>query len=277
MRKNIVKPTGLKGNEKINRMKHLMGESVNKSTTNSVIELTKIGPDGKVYGIVRENHEYYIKTVGSSKKSNLVVEDFNYIGGLQNKKKEAHPTYAKAIKKLNLKFLSLNETYGGEKVNVFENDNLTENAISAGGFGFVEEEVVEEVEENDGKGTKTDNDTSGDNLDGEFDEDAKKMPGDNSKEDTGKHKAGEQGHDTEIMKEDVELSENERLIDNMVEGIEPTTKKETIKEDGYLTNRNLKISRAITIEESESKLSDLVDSLSENEAQALIEALKKKA
>ena len=122
--RNIIKPTGLKGKEVINRMKELMGStSINEDVKGSVVELTKEGPDGKVYAIIRENHEYYIKV--SENKSNLVTEDFNYIGGLQNKKDKAYPSYAKAIKQLNLKFMSLNEAIGKSgQVNVFEDDNL---------------------------------------------------------------------------------------------------------------------------------------------------------
>jgi hypothetical protein len=98
-----INPVGLKGNEINERMKELMGiRSINENKKTSAVELTKVGPDGNVYAIVRENHEYYIKT--SAKKSNLMVEDFSYIGGLQNKKSEAYPSYAKAIKQLNLKF-----------------------------------------------------------------------------------------------------------------------------------------------------------------------------
>jgi len=131
---NKINPIGLKGKEISERMIQLMGISpINENHRTSVVELTKMGPDGKAYGIVRENHEYYIKT--SNKTSNLVTEDFTYIGGLMNKKSEAYDSYSKAIKHLNLKFKSLAEAYGvGGDINVFENDNLlTENAI-AGGF-----------------------------------------------------------------------------------------------------------------------------------------------
>lgn len=275
---NTVKPTGLKGNERIERMKELMGTPINEDVKNSVVELTKVGPNGVVYGIVRENHEYFIKT--SEKKSDLVVEDFDYIGGLKNKKREAYPTYAKAIKHLNLKFLSLNESFGGPRVNVFENDNLLkENAIAAGGFGFVEEDVVEEMENNDGTGVKTDNETSGDNLDGDFDENPIA-----SQTNTGDHKAGEQGHDEHIIGEDIDLTEDEQAIDNMVEGLDPVGKEDCdVDNDGdvddsddYLKNRRLKISKAIDIEESDDKLDALVESLSADEAQALLDALKKK-
>lgn len=121
--KERITPVGLKGYEINERMKELMGiTTINESIKNSAIELTKKGPDGKIYGIVRENHEYYIK-VSNKQSGNLVVEDFAYIGGLQNKKQEAYPTYAKAIKHLNLKFNSLNEAYGKSgQINVFETD-----------------------------------------------------------------------------------------------------------------------------------------------------------
>lgn len=121
---NRIVPVGLKGREITERMINLMGITpINENRKNSVVELTKKGPDGKVYGIVRENHEYYIKTTNKTK--NLVVEDFSYIGGLMNKKSEAYGSYAKAIKHLNLKFKSLNEAYGvSDNINVFEDDKL---------------------------------------------------------------------------------------------------------------------------------------------------------
>jgi predicted phosphohydrolase len=66
-------------------MKTLMGIStLNENKSNIVVELTKLGPDNKVYAIIRENHEYYIKS--TDKVSNIVSEDFKYIGGLQKKK-----------------------------------------------------------------------------------------------------------------------------------------------------------------------------------------------
>jgi hypothetical protein len=82
--KNRINPIGLKGNEINERMKTLMGIStLNENKSNIVVELTKLGPDNKVYAIIREN-EYYIKS--TDKVSNIVSEDFKYIGGLQNKK-----------------------------------------------------------------------------------------------------------------------------------------------------------------------------------------------
>jgi hypothetical protein len=135
MKKNIIKPIGLKGNEINERMKELMGlSSVNENKTNIVVELTKMGPDGNAYAIIRENHEWYIKV--ANKTTNLVAEDFKYIGGLQNKKDEAYSSYTKAVKHLTLKLKSLAEAYNYDgEFNIFKNDNLlNENMPMAGGF-----------------------------------------------------------------------------------------------------------------------------------------------
>jgi len=265
---NRINPKGLKGNQVLDRMRELMGNTINESSSNSVVELTKVAPNGDVFGIVRENHVYYIKT--SEKKSGLIVEDFNYIGGLKNKKSESYPSYAKAIKQLSLKFLSINESLGGERVNVFKNDNLMED--SSGGIGFT----------GDFEGTNydhsTDMKTSGDNLDGEFDENPKA-----SSTNQGGHKEGEQGHDTEIMKEedDVELTEDESAIDRMITGESIDADRDSSNGDGdesddYMVNKRLKISKAIDIGENEDKLSYMINNMSSADIKALQEALKKK-
>jgi len=122
MKNNSVRPTGLKGNDQVNRMRSLMGMApIHENVKRSVVELIKKGPDGRIYGIVRENHEYYIKIANN--KPNLIAEDFKYIGGLKNKKEVVYESYSKAIKQLNLKFISLNEARGikGE-TNTFLND-----------------------------------------------------------------------------------------------------------------------------------------------------------
>jgi len=142
-----INPIGLKGNQITERMKELMGiQPIVENKKTSVVELTKLGPDGKVYGIVRENHEYYIKIADN--KKNLVIEDFSYIGGLKNKKDFAYSSYAKATKQLNLKFNSLYENYNitGD-IDILKNDNLLKEDIA--GFdsmnsGFAAEGNMEE-------------------------------------------------------------------------------------------------------------------------------------
>jgi hypothetical protein len=130
MKRIIVKPVGLKGNEINDRIKELMKlQPINEEHHSSSVELTKIGPDGLVYGIVRENHTYFIKT--TDKHNSLIAEDFKYIGGLQNKMQEAYPTYAKALRHLNIKFNSISESLGEYKdINVFENDIIGEDVAS---------------------------------------------------------------------------------------------------------------------------------------------------
>lgn len=131
MKRNNIRPNGLKGNDQVNRMRSLMGMSpINENTNRSVVELTKKGPDGKVYGIVRENQTYFIKV--SDKTENLVAEDFNYIGGLKNKTDKSYTSYSQATRHLNLKFISLNEALGtSTKTNILENDNLLEGSFES--------------------------------------------------------------------------------------------------------------------------------------------------
>lgn len=112
----------------LSRIKQLMGESIKKDNKIFKVELTKIGPDGKSYGIVREGQKYFIKV--SDKTKNILEEDFKYIGGLQNKTDFMYPTYAKAIKQLNLKFINLCEAYHSEyDVNTFLNDNIISESV----------------------------------------------------------------------------------------------------------------------------------------------------
>lgn len=126
MNKNVVNPMGLKGKEQLQHIQELMGKlsPINESIRNSVVELTKKAADGRIYAIVRENHNYFIK-VANYKKGILVTEDFQYIGGLQNITDESYPTYAKALKRLNGKLIALAENYNvSGEINAFANEHL---------------------------------------------------------------------------------------------------------------------------------------------------------
>ena len=135
----FVNPKKIKGQDKLNRIKDLMGQMniLTESKTFSELELIKKGPNGVVYGIIRENHDYFIKT--SDKTSGkFLAEDFNYVGGLQNKYEERYKSYADAIKHLNMKFDMLNESFGiMENNNIFESDGVAMGGIKSGGLGFV--------------------------------------------------------------------------------------------------------------------------------------------
>lgn len=151
-----INPIGRKGHEISDRVKELMGiMSINESsspTSRYDLKLSKIGPDGNVYAIIRENQKYFIKK--AAKKDNLVLEDFQYMGGLKNKTDEVYPTYSKAIKHLNLKFNSICEALNiVNTINVFENDNIVNERGIVGfsdmksGFAKPEEEIAEETKE----------------------------------------------------------------------------------------------------------------------------------
>ena len=140
----FVNPKIIKGQDKLNRIKDLMGQmnTLTESKSLAELELIKKGPNGVVYGIIRENHDYFIKTSGKT-SGKFLAEDFNYVGGLQNKYEERYKSYAEAIKHLNMKFDMLNESFGiKENNNIFESDGVSTGNASGvsemqGGLGFV--------------------------------------------------------------------------------------------------------------------------------------------
>lgn len=84
-------------NKNLQRMRELMGNKkpINESKLISAVELIKKSPDGKFYGVVRENKKYFIKE--SSDGSN-----FDFIGGVANKGKHQFESYEQAVRRLNL-------------------------------------------------------------------------------------------------------------------------------------------------------------------------------
>ena len=146
--KNFVNPKKIKGQDKLDRIKDLMGKmsTLNESTSTSEVDNVKRGANGVIYGIVRENHSYFIKTTEKT-SGTILAEDFNYIGGLQNKNSERYDSYAEALKQLNLKFDMLNESFGVKtNVNLFESDAVEVKEANASGV-VVKEEEPKEVEE----------------------------------------------------------------------------------------------------------------------------------
>lgn len=97
-------------NETLDRMKALMGyglQTESKKTPYSSVENQKLGADGKVYGIVREGLNYFIKSAPN--KQNLVESDFSYIGGFRNRKDYQYHSFADAQKNFDMKMMSLRE------------------------------------------------------------------------------------------------------------------------------------------------------------------------
>lgn len=97
--------------EQIKRMRALMNSgSLNENnSSNHNIEYCVEGADGNIYGIIRENTKYYIKT--TEKGNETIAESYNYIGGFCNKKDYEYNSYSNALKQLEMKLMSLNEAY----------------------------------------------------------------------------------------------------------------------------------------------------------------------
>ena len=100
--------------QEIQNMKRLInyGVNENKSNTNgqSNVEYHEVGADGKTYGIIRENNKFYIK-VAPKKDTQVLTEDYEYIGGFGAKKDNEYDSYTQASKHFGLKMKSLNEAF----------------------------------------------------------------------------------------------------------------------------------------------------------------------
>lgn len=98
-------------------MKSLMkyGLDEGKNSSYNSVEYSKVAADGKLYGIIREGTKYYIK-VSPTTKSQL-AENFDYIGGFANRKRNEFSSFANAQKQFDLKMMSINEA-SRNKINI---------------------------------------------------------------------------------------------------------------------------------------------------------------
>lgn len=99
----------------LDRMKSLINYGkVEESTQSGAIiprvEYSQKAADGKTYGIIRECNKFYIK-VAPKKDTEVLAEDFDYIGGINNRRENEYATYAKASKQFDLKMMSINEAH----------------------------------------------------------------------------------------------------------------------------------------------------------------------
>lgn len=99
--------------EQIATMRHLInfGNSSLNDTKSStpIVEFKKKAANGKTYGIVRDATKFYIMEA-PQKDTVILAEDFDYIGGFNNRKENEYSSYAKAYNALDLKIMSINET-----------------------------------------------------------------------------------------------------------------------------------------------------------------------
>lgn len=112
-----------KFDNQISRMKTMMnyGLKTESKTQYSDIEYSRVGADGKLYGIVREGTKYYIKV--SNKTNNVLKENFDYIGGFRNRKNHEYNSYANALKNFEMKMHSINEALDKKDSIVIESWN----------------------------------------------------------------------------------------------------------------------------------------------------------
>jgi len=115
-----------------------------KSTLGDLISY-KRGADKVAYGIVKENHHYYIKK--SNKQDNPLVEDFTYIGGLSNIKEYQYGKSSEADKSRNLLLITINEALGGKGTVIPETKKAGKRFLSESKKSEKEEEAAEEKEE----------------------------------------------------------------------------------------------------------------------------------
>ncbi len=81
-----------------------------KKDAKSILLKSEMGADGNVYGLIQESNKYYLR-VASGTKKNFSVDDFKFIGGINNKLDEKFDSYGAADRRLNGKLISINEMY----------------------------------------------------------------------------------------------------------------------------------------------------------------------
>lgn len=103
--------------QELDRMKSLINykTNVNESVSNTGmltprLEYSQVAADGRTYGIIRECNKFYIK-IAPNKDTELLAEDYDYIGGYLNRKENEYNSYAAASKNFDLKMMAINETH----------------------------------------------------------------------------------------------------------------------------------------------------------------------
>lgn len=111
-------------NKELQSIKHLMYFNINEgknAAPSTAVEYSAKGADGKTYGIVREGAKFFIKC--TDKTSNIVKEDYDYVGGFRNRFENCFESYNKALKQFELKMISLKEAFGNGRNIVVESWN----------------------------------------------------------------------------------------------------------------------------------------------------------
>lgn len=132
-------------NDQLTRMKVLMTYgNVNEDTkhiSSYNIEYKAQAADGKYYGIIRENSKYFVKVATPGKE--MIAEEYQYIGGINNKSNYEYTSYANALKHFELKLGSINEAYDeNRKVNVEALDPFKKEDLVIEGTEKMKDEIA---------------------------------------------------------------------------------------------------------------------------------------
>lgn len=174
-----------------------------KKQVDSIVHFRRKAGDGRVYAIVQEKQNYFIKEtlMGILVKDTdkLIAEDFDYIGGLKSKMIECLPSYKSAYRRLSIKLNEIANTYGEY---VKEADEEIENDVPepVGEVPQETEQAPEEVEAPETEVPVEDEVETSDETDVEDMEDVEDETddfGDEDMEDT-----DEEGEDEDIEDED---------------------------------------------------------------------------
>ena len=111
--------------DEIAKMQHLFNYRMDEGKKNTSVEYHAQGADGNMYGIIKEGTKYYIKCA-HPKDTEILAEDYDYIGGLMNKKRYEYNSYAMASKQFDLKMMSLNEACNRKGEPIVEQYNKQE-------------------------------------------------------------------------------------------------------------------------------------------------------
>lgn len=124
-----------KFDDSLNRMKGLMDYgklNESKQYSDKSLEHSTEGADGKIYGIVREGKDFFIKIADKpSNGKRMIAEDFDYIGGWMNRRNNQYASYSNTLKNFDLKMMGLAEAYNkvGEVVTESIDPSQKENVL----------------------------------------------------------------------------------------------------------------------------------------------------
>ena len=105
----------------------------------------KRGADNVAYGIVKENHNYFIKKTNKQNEPN--VEDFAYIGGLENIHEYRYNKLSEADKNRTMLLNTINEALKSKGEVINEDDSKEKDVISEGSKNKnVKENAEEDIE-----------------------------------------------------------------------------------------------------------------------------------